>query len=55
MVHAGARGQTAQQIKSGLYLTDMENDQMYSEIGNALRKVKVCHPQLLSKNWIVAY
>lgn len=40
MVHAGARGQTAQQIKSGLYLTDMENDQMYSEIGNALRKVK---------------
>jgi len=43
MLHAGARGQTAEQIKSGLYLTEMENDKMYAEIGNALRKVKVCH------------
>ena len=42
MLHAGSRGETARQIKDGLQLTDWKDDNIYTEIGNTLRKVKVC-------------
>ena len=43
MLHAGSRGETARQIKDGLQLTDwMKDDNIYTEIGNTLREVKVC-------------
>ena len=42
MLHARARGKTAQQIKEDLLqLTDWKDDKMYGEIGNTLREVKV--------------
>ena len=52
MVHAGARGNTAQQIRTGLHLDAMTNDQINSQIGNLVRHTKVSTPIKTDKNEI---
>lgn len=41
MAHAGAKGNTAIQIKDALQLANFPDKQIYSTIGNLVRSVKV--------------
>lgn len=40
MVHAGAKGNTAKQLKSGLHLTNLTDEKINGVIGNLVRSIK---------------
>ena len=45
MVHAGAKGNTAKQLKSGLHLTNLTDEKINGVIGNLVRSIKVIMKQ----------